>query len=38
LSDGAVAVFAAALEEAVTDHALAEQKEDDRQDSYKQQV
>jgi len=38
LSYGAVAVFPAALKEAVTHHALAEQKEDDRQDSYKQQV
>jgi hypothetical protein len=38
LSYGAIAVFAAALKEAVTHHALAEQKEDDRQDSYEQKL
>jgi hypothetical protein len=38
LSDGAVPVFAAALKEAVTHHALAEQEKDNRQDSYKEKL
>jgi hypothetical protein len=32
LSDGAVPVFPATLKEAMTHHALAKQKKDDRQD------
>jgi hypothetical protein len=35
LSYGAIPVFAAALKEAVTHHALTEQKKDHGQDSYK---
>ena len=38
LSDGAVPVVPAALKEAVTHHALAKQKKDDRQDDYKQEL
>jgi hypothetical protein len=34
---GAIPVFATALKETMTHHALAEQKENDRQDSYKQE-
>jgi hypothetical protein len=37
LSYGAIPVFAATLKEAVTHHALTEQKQDDRQDRYKQE-
>jgi hypothetical protein len=38
LSDGAVAMKPSALKEAVTHHAVAEQKKDDCQEDYKQEV
>jgi len=38
LSDGAVPVVPLALKEAVTQHALAKQKKDDRQEDYKQEL
>jgi hypothetical protein len=38
LSDGAVPVFPATLKEAMTHHTLTQQKKDDRQDSYKQEL
>jgi hypothetical protein len=38
LPDGTGAVFPATLEEAMLHHALAEQKKDDRQKDYKQEL
>jgi hypothetical protein len=38
LAYGTVPVFAAALKEAVTHHALAKQKKDDHQDNHKQEL
>jgi hypothetical protein len=38
LSDGAVPVEPLALKEAVTQHGLAKQKKDDRQEDYKQEL